>query len=91
VIDIIEAVIVPISIAVIGGPLMWLLTRFEKNNSKQHGQNMHVLKRIEDKVTTIETKVSKVDDRLNSHIDKHHSRPWLHFGGKNDRNNRRTD
>lgn len=84
-----EIVVVPISIAIIGGPLMWFLSRLDKNNSSQHNNNMQVLERIEHKVTRIEDKVGKVDDRLNSHIDKHHSRPWLHIGGKHDRHNRR--
>lgn len=59
-----EAVWVPIVVAVIGGPLMWFLARFDKRNTQQHGANMRVLERIE-------TKVDKVDDRINSHITWH--------------------
>lgn len=55
---------VPIVVAVIGGPLMWGLHRFDKRNTEQHGQNMRVLK-------TIERKVDKIDDRLHGHIEWH--------------------
>jgi hypothetical protein len=86
----VEVIVVPISVAVIGGPLMWYLKKFDRNNSAQHDGNMHVLKRIEVKVDSIEDKVGKVDERLNNHIDRHHARPWFHLGGKRDRDTPRT-
>jgi hypothetical protein len=51
-------------VALVGGPLMWLLSRFDKRNTEQHGANMKVLERIE-------TKVERVDERLSDHIDWH--------------------
>lgn len=59
-----EAVWVPVIVALIGGPVMWFLSRFDKRNTDQHNANMHVL-------TRIEHKVDKVDERLDSHIDWH--------------------
>jgi hypothetical protein len=59
-----DAIFVPIAVAVIGGPIMWLLHRFDRRNTEQHGANMKVLERIE-------SKVEKVDDRLSDHIDWH--------------------
>lgn len=59
-----SAVWVPVIVAVIGGPLMWLLSRFDRRNTQQHNANMKVL-------TRIESKVDKVDERLDSHIDWH--------------------
>ena len=56
--------IVPIVVALIGGPLMVLFARFDKRNTQQHGENMKILQRVE-------TKVDKVDDRLSGHIDWH--------------------
>jgi uncharacterized membrane-anchored protein YhcB (DUF1043 family) len=56
--------IVPIVVALIGGPLMILFARFDKRNTEQHGENMKILQRVE-------TKVDKVDDRLSGHIDWH--------------------
>jgi hypothetical protein len=55
---------VPIVVAVITGPLVVLMRRFDKRNTEQHGANMRVLERIE-------TKVDKLDDRLDGHIDWH--------------------
>lgn len=59
-----EAIWVPVIVALIGGPVMWFLSRFDKRNTDQHNANMHVL-------TRIEHKVDKVDERLDSHIDWH--------------------
>lgn len=59
-----EAVLVPILVALIGGPLMYLFSRFDKRNSEQHGANLVVLERIEEKV-------DKVDERLSDHVDWH--------------------
>lgn len=59
-----EAVWVPLAVALIGGPVMWFLTRFDRRNTDQHAQNQAVL-------TRIESKIEKVDDRLNDHITWH--------------------
>lgn len=58
------SIYVPIAVAIIGGPLMLLISRFDKRNTEQHGANMKVLKRIEEKV-------DKVDDRVSGHIEWH--------------------
>jgi hypothetical protein len=55
---------VPIVVALIGGPLMWGLSRFDKRNTKQHAENQEVLLRIEGKV-------DHIDNRLDEHIDYH--------------------
>lgn len=55
---------VPIVVAVIGGPLMWGLSRFDKRNTEQHAQNQEVLLRIEGKV-------DKIDGRMDEHIEYH--------------------
>jgi uncharacterized membrane-anchored protein YhcB (DUF1043 family) len=60
----VEAVWVPVAVALIGGPVMWFLTRFDKRNTDQHAENQKVLNRIE-------SKIEKVDDRLNDHITWH--------------------
>ena len=49
---------VPISVAVIGGPLMWLLQRLDRRNTEQHGENLKALKRIEDKVDDVKSDLS---------------------------------
>lgn len=55
---------VPVVVAVIGGPLMWGLHRFDKKNSEQHNHNFTALHRIE-------SKIEKLDDRVHSHIHWH--------------------
>jgi hypothetical protein len=55
---------VPVSVALIGGPLMWGLTRFDRRNTVQHVENKEVLDRIEGKVDS-------VAERLHDHIDWH--------------------
>ena len=59
-----EAVLVPVAVALIGGPVMWFLHRFDKRNTEQHGANMGVLERIEGKV-------DRLDQRVDDHIEWH--------------------
>jgi len=58
------AVLVPVIVALITGPTMFMLRRFDKRNTEQHSQNMDVLK-------DIHGKVDKIDSRLDSHIEWH--------------------
>ena len=44
---------IPVLVAVIGGPLMWVLHRFDKRNTEQHGQNLEVLNEIKSDVKEI--------------------------------------
>lgn len=55
---------VPIAVAMIGGPVMFMLARFDKRNTEQHMGNMDVLK-------SIEGKVEKLDERFDAHIEWH--------------------
>lgn len=59
--------LVPVVVALIGGPLMWFLKKFDSRNSEQHNQNLNVLERIEGKI-------DKVDERLDNHISWHLNR-----------------
>jgi hypothetical protein len=61
-----EAAYVPILVALIGGPVMWFLARFDKRNTEQHGENMKILSRVEGKVDRVDGKV----DRLDTKVDK---------------------
>lgn len=55
---------VPILVAVIGGPIMWFLARFDRRNTEQHGENQKVL-------TRIEGKIERLDERVDDHIQWH--------------------
>ena len=52
--------IVPIVVAVIGGPLVILIQQFRKESSEQHG--------------VLAGKIDKINDKLDSHIDWHMSK-----------------
>lgn len=62
-----EAIWVPVAVALIGGPLMWALHRFDQRNTEQHGENMKILNRVERKVDVLDAKVDRVDERLWRH------------------------
>jgi uncharacterized membrane-anchored protein YhcB (DUF1043 family) len=55
---------VPIVVAVITGPIVVVMKRFDTRNTDQHAENQKVLLRIE-------TKVDHIDTRLDDHIDYH--------------------
>lgn len=66
-----EPIYVPIVVALIGGPVMWFLAKFDKRNTEQHGKNMEVLYRIENKQDRLDGKVDRLDekvDRLDSRV-----------------------
>lgn len=56
--------ITPVVVALIGGPLMLALKRYDTRNTKEHSENYKVLRRIEDKV-------EHIDDRLDDHVEYH--------------------
>lgn len=62
---------VPIAVAVIGGPLMLLLSRFDRRNTEQHDRNMEALQKIGRSVEKVGDKVDRLDDRIDRHIEWH--------------------
>lgn len=60
--------LVPIAVAVIGGPVVVLLQQLRKENTEQHAESRELLKRVADRVET-------VDEKLTSHIDWHLTKP----------------
>ena len=72
-----SSVWVPIVVAIIGGPIMWFLSRFDRRNTQQHEQNMGILKRVESKVDRLDEKSDHLDakvGRLDEKVDDVHSR-----------------
>ena len=59
-----QYVVSPVLVALIGGPFMVMFRRFDRRNTEQHGENLHVLK-------SIEGKVEKLDARMDDHIEWH--------------------
>jgi len=78
----------PIVVALIGGPLMFLLRKLDRNNTSQHGQNLQVLNEIKEAikeikkditdvqvdVRVVQSDVKGIDKRLERHIDWHMSK-----------------
>jgi len=56
--------LVPIIVAVIGGPLVVAIQNLRKENTEQHAEARELLKEVS-------SKVDKVDDKLDSHISWH--------------------
>jgi len=50
--------------ALVGGPVMWFLARFDRNNTEQHDTSFN-------KLNEISTKVDKLDSRFDDHIEWH--------------------
>lgn len=71
-----DGIVVPVLVAVIGGPLMWLLRRFDRRNTEQHDRNMDELRRIGVSIDRVGDKVDKLDERLDDHVawHAHHDR-----------------
>ncbi len=56
--------VVPIIVAVIGGPLVVAVQNLRKENTEQHAEARELLKEVA-------SKVDKVDDKLDGHISWH--------------------
>jgi peptidoglycan hydrolase CwlO-like protein len=59
-----SSALVPIIVAVIGGPIMWFLSRFDRRNTNQHNQNIVILKRVESKVDRLDEKSDHLDAKV---------------------------
>ena len=62
-----ETILVPIVVALIGGPLVVVLQKLRKENSDQHAEGRALLERVADKVDGVATK-------LDEHIGWHKGR-----------------
>ena len=62
-----ETILVPIAVAVIGGPLVVVIQKLRKENSDQHAEGRALLERVADKVDGVATK-------LDEHIGWHKGR-----------------
>lgn len=58
-------------VALIGGPVMWFLSRFDRRNTEQHAQNQAVLQEISKKVDGVQDDVSDVKSSLVDHLSWH--------------------
>jgi hypothetical protein len=72
--------VVPIVVAIITGPVVVLLARFDRRNTEQHDRNMIELQRIGDSVQRVDTKIDRLDKRIDDHIDWHLDEDWQRRG-----------
>jgi hypothetical protein len=56
--------LVPVAVAIIGGPLVVVVQSLRKENTSQHAEARELLKMVAGKV-------DKVDDKLDNHISWH--------------------
>ena len=59
-----EPIYIPIVVALIGGPVMWFLSRFDKRNTNQHDLNMKILNTLDNKAEQMNWKIDKIDDKI---------------------------
>lgn len=59
-----EAIVVPVVVAIISGPIVVLLQRLRKENTEQHAESRTLLE-------LVANRVEKVDEKLDGHIDWH--------------------
>ena len=57
----------PIVVAVIAGPIMWLLHRLDRHNTEQHNNNLDALRQIDSKVDDVNSKISH---HIEWHLDR---------------------
>ena len=62
---------VPIVVALIAGPVMWMLRRFEKRNDAQHAENGQVLASIKEAVLENRDDIREVKADVRSLKDDH--------------------
>ena len=60
--------LVPIVVAVIGGPLVVVVQKLRSENTSQHAESRELLYKVA-------YKVDKVDEKLDGHIDWHLHKP----------------
>lgn len=72
--------LVPIIGAIITGPVVVLMRRFDRRNTEQHDRNMEELQRIGRAVESVDGKMDRLDKRLDDHIDWHLDRDWKQRG-----------
>lgn len=59
-------------VALITGPLMWLLLRLDKRNTEQHGQAVSLIKSVKKDVNEVKDMQVWIDKKLDKHIEQGH-------------------
>ena len=59
-------------VALISGPIMWLLYRLDKRNTVQHGEAIDLIKSIKKDITEIKQIQVWTDLKFDRHIEQEH-------------------
>jgi hypothetical protein len=59
-------------VALISGPLMWVLYRLDKRNTSQHGQAVDLIQSVKHDVKEVKDMQVWMDMKLDKHIDQDH-------------------
>lgn len=62
-----------IIVALISGPLMWLLYRLEKKNTDQHGQAIDLIASVKDDIKEVKDMQIWMDLKLDRHVEQDHN------------------
>jgi hypothetical protein len=57
--------------AIIAGPIMWYLRRFDARNTEDHGVNKEILTEVAQEVRHVSKKIEQLDVRMYDHIQWH--------------------
>ena len=66
---------VGIAVAIIGGPMMWLLRRLDRRNTEQHRNNMDVAATTLAEVKAARSDIARVEQRVDRHMEWHSDNP----------------
>ena len=59
-------------VALISGPLMWVLFRLDRRNTEQHGQAVNLIKTVKKDVEEVKDMQVWMDKKLDRHIEQDH-------------------
>lgn len=60
-----------IIVALISGPIMWVLFRLDKRNTEQHGKAVNIIQEVRDMQVWTNLKLDQHIDLLNTHLEDH--------------------
>ena len=61
-----------IIVALITGPIMWVLHRLDKRNTEQHGQAVNLIKEVKRDVKDVRDAQVWMDKKLDRHLEEDH-------------------
>lgn len=59
--------------ALISGPLMWVLYKFDKRNTDQHGKAVDLIKSVKHDIQEVKDMQVWIDTKLDKHIEQDHA------------------